>query len=167
MANYQWKPLTDEKKFEDLVNDLCSVKYNLEFQIYGRKGQKQHGIDGYAWVENNEFILHQCKNKLLTRSDNLILKDLLNDLEKETESMIKEFVKKKKYKIKTFIFANSFKRDTALQDRANELCQKYDVSIIIWSWDDISEMLEKYDSVASRYYDKKNEDGQWIETKNY
>jgi hypothetical protein len=40
MADYQWKPLTDEKKFEDLLNELCFKKYGLEFQIYGRKGQK-------------------------------------------------------------------------------------------------------------------------------
>ncbi len=166
MADYQWKPLTDEKKFEDLVNDLCSAKYGLEFQIYGRKGQKQHGIDGYAWIKDNEFILHQCKNKLLTRSDSIILKDLLNDLEKETKATTEEFIKNKKYSVKTFIFANSFKRDTSLQDKANKLSQEYNISIIVWSWDDISEMLEIYSSVANRYYDK-NEDGQWIETRNY
>ena len=144
MADYQWKPLTDEKKFEDLVNDLCSKKYGLEFQIYGRKGQKQYGIDGFALTKDKKHILHQCKNKMITRSDKDIRAELLKDLANETEAMVQEFVKNKKYDVEKFIFANSFKRDTKLQDKAIELSSLYSIMIIVWSWDEISDMLEKY-----------------------
>jgi len=152
MADYQWKPLTDEKKFEDLVNDLCSEKYGLEFQIYGRKGQKQHGIDGSALTKENKYILHQCKNKDTSRSSKLIKKELLKDLETETNAMIKEFIEGKGYTLDRFIFANSFKRDTDIQNRATELSSTHSIVIIVWSWDEISDMLEEYISVGRKYY---------------
>ena len=165
MADYQWKPLTDEKKFEDLVNDLCSEKYGLEFQIYGRKGQKQHGIDGSALTSDKKHILHQCKNKMISRTDSAIQSELLKDLDTETEAMLKEFVVNKKYRVDKFIFANSFKRDTKIQNRATELSSTHSIMVIVWSWDEISDMLEEYDSVAKKYYAKYN--GQKIETNTY
>ena len=152
MADYQWKPLTDEKKFEDLVNDLCSKKYGLEFQIYGRKGQKQYGIDGSALTRENKHILHQCKNKMISRGDSAIQKELLRDLETETNAMVEEFIKGKGYTLDRFIFANSFKRDIKIQNRATELSSTHSFLIIVWSWDEISDMLEEYMDVAKRYY---------------
>ena len=150
MADYQWIPLTDEKKFEDLVNDLCSKKYGIEFQIYGRKGQKQYGIDGSALTKENKSILHQCKNKMISRTDSTIQSELLKDLETETTAMIKEFIEKKNYNLDKFIFANSFKRDTKLQDKATELSTNF--TVVVWSWDDISDMLEEYTDIAKKYY---------------
>jgi len=152
MANYQWNPLTDEKKFEDLVNDLCSAKYSLEFQIYGRKGQKQYGIDGSALSKDKKHILYQCKNKTISRNDSAIQKELLNDLETETNSMKAEFIDKKGYILDKFIFANAFKRDTKLQDKATELSLLYTITVVIWSWDEISDMLEEYIDIAKKYY---------------
>jgi len=152
MGNYQWNSLTDEKEFEDLVNILCSKKYGLEFQIYGRKGQKQYGIDGSALTKDNKHILYQCKNKDTSRSANLIQKELLKDLETETNAMIGEFMEKKTYIIDKFIFANSGKRDTKLQGKADELSRKYNILVIVWSWDEISDMLEEYIDIAQKFY---------------
>ena len=152
MADYQFLALTDEKKFEDLINDLCCKKYTLEFQIYGRKGQKQYGIDGSALTKDNKHILHQCKNKMLSRDDVKTQKELLDDLEKETNSMVNEFIQGKGYIVEEFIFANSFKRDTKLQDKAIELSKKYKISITVWSWDEIVEMLEDNMDIARKYY---------------
>jgi len=169
MANYQWNPLTDEKEFENLVNDLCSKKYALEFQIYGRKGQKQYGIDGSTLTKENKHILHQCKNKMISRSDSAIQKELLNDLETETKAIKEEFVEKKGYTLDRFIFANSFKRDTKLQDKAIELSSTNSIMIIVWSWDEITNMLEEYDEIAKKYYPqyfKKNNNIQ-IKTNTY
>ena len=152
MADYQWNPLKDENKFEDLVNDLCSKKYGIEFQIYGRKGQKQYGIDGSALTKDNKHILHQCKNKMISRRDKAIQSELLKDLETETNAMIKEFIDGKGYTLDRFILANSFKRDTKLQDKATELSVTYDIVVIVWSWDEISDMLEEYTVIAQKYY---------------
>ena len=164
MADYQWNPLIDEKKFEDLVNDLCSVKYGLEFQIYGRKGQKQYGIDGSALTNEYKHILHQCKNKMISRRDSDIQSELLNDLETETNSMIVEFIEKRRYVLDKFIFANSFKRDTKLQDKAIELSQSNGITVVIWSWDEISDMLEEYMDIAKKYYLENFQDDGSIKT---
>ena len=154
MADYQWNELTDEKKFEELVNDLCSKKYGIEFQIYGRKGQKQYGIDGFALTQDNKHILYQCKNKDTSRASTTIQSELLKDLETETSAMIKEFIEKKVYIIDRFIFVNSFKRDTKLQNKATELSVTHGIVIIVWSWDEISDMLEEYPDIAQKYYSK-------------
>ena len=52
MSKYQFPALKDEKEFEDLINDLCTAKYGIEFQVYGRKGQKQNGIDGLSFSKD-------------------------------------------------------------------------------------------------------------------
>ena len=153
MAKHQWIALTDEKQFEDLVNDLCKRRYDLDnFQLFGRKGQKQYGIDGFAQTQNRSLILHQCKNKMLSRDGSSIQKELLKDLEQETISMVEEFIVDKKYSVECFIFANSFKQDTQLQHKAIELSSKYSIEILIWSWDEISNMLDEYLDVAQKYY---------------
>ncbi len=57
MSKYQFPPLKDEKEFESLINDLCKQKYDIEFQVYGRKGQKQDGIDGISFSSNKKKIV--------------------------------------------------------------------------------------------------------------
>jgi hypothetical protein len=89
---------------------------------------------------------------MITRSDKAIQAELLKDLANETEAMVQEFVENKEYKVDKFIFANSFKRDTKLQDKAIELSSLYSIMIIVWSWDEISDMLEEYKDIAKRYY---------------
>jgi len=61
--------LKDEKEFETLVNDLCISYYGIDFQVYGRRGQKQSGIDGLSFSKDEKQIVYQCKNKLIGRDD--------------------------------------------------------------------------------------------------
>lgn len=146
MSKYQF-PLKDEKEFELLVNDLCESKYGIKFQVYGRKGQKQSGIDGLSFSKNEKQIVYQCKNKLIARDDTKIQTELLKDIENEVQSASTKFTN-----IDTFIFANSFKQDTILQDRAIELTSQYDFTVVVWSWEEIEGLLEKYPTVAKHYY---------------
>lgn len=147
MSNYQFSPLKDEKEFESLVNDLCEEKYDFEFQVYGRKGQKQSGIDGLSFSKNEKKIVYQCKNKLIIRDDKEIRAELLEDLENEVKSASAKFPN-----IDTFIFANSFKQDTALQDKAADMSRLYGFTVIVWSWEEIEGLLEKNLKVAKQYY---------------
>ncbi|MDD2828955.1 MAG: ATP-binding protein [Sulfuricurvum sp.] len=146
MSKYQF-PLKDEKEFELLVNDLCAEKYGFDFQVYGRKGQTQSGIDGLSFAKNEKQIVFQCKNKLIARDDTKIQKELLADIEDEVQSASTKFTN-----IDTFIFANSFKQDTVLQDRAIELTFQYGFTVVLWSWEEIEGLLEKYPTVAKHYY---------------
>jgi len=147
MSRYQFLPLKDEKEFESLVNDLCEAKYGIDFQVYGRKGQKQSGIDGLSFSKNEKQIVYQCKNKDITRTDTKIKTELLADIENEVKSASAEFLN-----IDTFIFANSFKQDTVLQDKAINLTNSYEFTVIVWSWEEIESLLEKYPNVAKQYY---------------
>lgn len=147
MSRYQFSPLKDEKEFESLVNDLCEEKYGLEFQVYGRKGQKQSGIDGLCFSKHEKQIVYQCKNKLIIRDDKEIRTELLEDLENEVKSASTKFTC-----IDTFVFANSFKQDTALQDKAADMSRLYGFTVIVWSWEEIEGLLEKNLKVAKQYY---------------
>lgn len=147
MSKYQFLPLKDEKEFESLVNDLCVEKYGIEFQVYGRKGQKQSGIDGLSFSKDEKQIVYQCKNKDITRSDAKIKTELLGDIQTEVKSASAEFPN-----INTFIFANSFKQDTVLQDKATDLTKQYGFTVIVWSWEEIEGLLEKHLNIAKQYY---------------
>lgn len=147
MSKYQFLPLKDEKEFESLVNDLCVEKYGIEFQVYGRKGQKQNGIDGLSFSKDEKQIVYQCKNKDITRTGAKIKTELLGDIQTEVKSASAEFPN-----INTFIFANSYKQDTVLQDKAIDLTNQYGFTVIVWSWEEIEGLLEKHLNVAKQYY---------------
>lgn len=147
MSKYQFLPLKDEKEFESLVNDLCEEKYGIDFQVYGRKGQKQSGIDGLSFSKYKKQIVYQCKNKIIARDDKKIQAELLDDIDTEVKSASAEFSS-----IDTFIFANSFKQDTVLQDKALDLNNNYGFTVIVWSWEEIEGLLEKHLNVAKQYY---------------
>ncbi len=136
MANYEWQQLKDDKKFEELINELCIQEYKREFQLYGRNGQKQNGIDGKC---SKGEICFQCKNK----ND---LTKLREDLESDTQLMMDKFTPVKS------IFACAAQRDTKLQDLAEVLSKKHSIEIIVWSWNEIEGMIEKYEDVAKKFY---------------
>ena len=147
MNKYQFPELKDEKEFESLVNDLCEEKYGVEFQVYGRKGQKQNGIDGLSFSKDKKQIVYQCKNKIIARNDKKIQAELLDDIDTEVKSANADFSS-----IDTFIFANSFKQDTALQNKASALTNDYGFTVIVWSWEEIEGLLEKHLNIAKQYY---------------
>lgn len=153
MSKYQYPPLKDEKEFESLVNDLCKKEYNnSNFQLYGRKGQKQYGIDGIVLDGETKLIVHQCKNKLISNNDANVRKDLLKEIDVEVKAFNEEFILEKNLKCDIFIFANSWKQDTELQNKSLELSRKYDFNIIVWSWNEIEDRLECYQEIAKQYY---------------
>ncbi|NCD13487.1 MAG: ATP-binding protein, partial [Epsilonproteobacteria bacterium] len=147
MSRYQFLPLTDEKEFESLVNDLCEAKYGIDFQVYGRRGQEQSGIDGLSFSTNQKQIVYQCKNKLIMRNDKEIRAELLKDIEYEVKSASAKFAH-----IDTFIFANSSKQDTVLQDKAIDLTHQYGFAVLVWSWGEIENLLEENLKIAKQYY---------------
>jgi len=70
----QIPPLNDENQFEKLIRDSCRKIYNdNSFELYGRRGERQHGVDGYS-LTKNEIIAFQCKKKDVqnTKEDKLL-----------------------------------------------------------------------------------------------
>lgn len=61
-------------------------------------------------------IVYQCKNKIIARDDKKIQAELLHGINTEVKSVNAKFSN-----IDMFVFANSFKQDTVLQDKALDL----------------------------------------------
>jgi hypothetical protein len=59
----QFPPLDNDKEFEELVRDICRNIFNEpSFDLYGRRGEAQFGIDGYAIIKD-KILAFQCKKK--------------------------------------------------------------------------------------------------------
>lgn len=89
----------DEYEFEQMTADVLTLKYNTPFRPFGRRGQKQYGIDILS--TENPNIVAQCKNYTLTHQD---IDKIVTNFEFEFSQNIKEFV-----------IATSMRCDTNLQ----------------------------------------------------
>ena len=132
---YIFPKLQDEKLFEDLCKDILEKEYKQNFSIYGRKGQKQKGID---ILNNNSEIIVQCKNY---KSNIKFLNNILSDLA----------VAEKNFNFKKFIIMTSLSRDTKIQDRIVEINNEKKYEIEIFFWDDIEIKISKY-KLFNEYY---------------
>ena len=80
---YQLPPLLDEDIFEKLVRDILRREYDDPgIECFGRKGQGQHGIDGFSPAKSG--VTFQCKLKDTRFKADVSLRDILSS-EMETE----------------------------------------------------------------------------------
>jgi hypothetical protein len=143
--SYQYEPLSEEYKFQTFLKDLFNAQYNcLNFEEYGLRGHIQHGIDIYS---PNLRIAVQAKKKDIHRSQNSIIKELLNDLS-ETLKQIKNFP----HPIDQLYFATTTKKHIAIQNACIAASQAYGVSVVFLSWDDIQLILSDHLTVRSQYF---------------
>ena len=130
-SEWQVNKFTNESGFETFCLDLFKAVFKDSFgKKYGRKGQKQHGIDLY-FPQVKKVV--QCK----VRSDKLTLLEIQEDLEK-----FKEFPHEG-YEI---IFATTANRDKNLQDD----CLK--INTQIYAWEDLLELLDLNLDIFYRYF---------------
>lgn len=148
---YQYYPLENEKLLEHLIRDILALEYTsyCPFDLYGNRGQGQHGNDIIGYNQFGHMILAQVKKKSLSR--NKIKEELLNDLEKEVESIISHFHKDK---IDIIFFATTHGRDKDIQDKAVELTRQYGIKIIYWGWDTIEEKVSFSNEIQKKYFHK-------------
>ncbi|PKH98588.1 hypothetical protein CXF78_17990, partial [Shewanella sp. 11B5] len=87
MEKYTFPMIKDEIQFENFTRDFVKLLYkNLNFQLYGKRGQAQYGIDGFS-TEGN--IYFQSKHKSKSDFKDKVLLDELNDELKKAKSKIK------------------------------------------------------------------------------
>lgn len=127
---------TDEHEFEDMVADALSQKYNATFQTFGRRGQKQYGVDVLS--NTNADIVAQCKNYALTATD--------------IDRIIDEFALEQG--IKNFIIATSMDRDTHLQIYVQNINAQRNYSFIVTMmfWDEIAPYIAQTPVLYTKYY---------------
>lgn len=121
-----------DSEFEDMCVDVLSQKYGTSFQRFGRKGQRQNGIDLYA---DNFKIVAQCKNHHNYRS-------IVSEIQSDYDEAIKEFGPQK------FIVATSLNRDVNIQTQISNIAQ----NIEILFWEDIQQIICNDNMMLQRFY---------------
>jgi len=145
--SYQLPPPLDEDKFEELVRDLMRRVYDdPAIERFGRRGQRQSGIDGLSPADPT--VTFQCKLKDTRHEpDNRIRAVLLTEMEEElrkTDGLAKPLTR--------FIFASTFKNDTRLQNKAASLSTTT-LTVEYWGWETITERIWEYaDQLIPKYY---------------
>src|ERR1051325_1288761 len=126
--SYQLPPLSDEYGFEMLVRDILRRVYDDPgVERFGRRGQTQHGIDGFSAADSS--ITFQCKLKdVRYESDERLRNALLAEMEEELEK-----TRGLARQPRRFIFATTFKNDANLQQKAPALSDEL-LTVEYWGW---------------------------------
>jgi len=129
----------NEQDFEDLCRDLCGVLW-AGAQLYGRRGQKQHGIDIDCRTAEGRVGV-QCKNYHQGIETSLLDQDV-------------EKARTLRPSMKRLIFATSAARDKVLQDHLAEIAERTDApdfAVEIWFWDFLCRKLDDHEDLRRRW----------------
>ena len=102
LAMYTITPPTDPAEFENICMDYLMSKYDADATLYGRKGQKQHGVDILVTLKTQEYFFAQCKDVRTVSTTNI-------------DSWIKKG-EECKIPMKEFILIVSTDRDAKIQE---------------------------------------------------
>lgn len=148
LSNFQFFPIINDRIFEDFVCDIFNnVDKTNSYELYGRKGQKQHGIDIYSFEK--ETVI-QCKHKLITRLDQKIREELLSDFSNELDRF-KVFNESMGGHFKKFIIASTYKNDAQLTTECMKLSIQQNISLEYWSWERLTKYIQG--DIFDKYYD--------------
>lgn len=127
-------------QFEILTQIVFSVLYKRPFELYGRNGQDQSGIDLFS----KDFeICVQCKNYQGYDA----AKRLHDGMEHDILVAYKKFGKS----IKKYILATTVMRDNRIQDYIDILAQEYKSDIIVFFWEDFQVALKQHPEIIVKY----------------
>lgn len=144
------KPKSPET-FENLVCDLANDLHNTtSFNLYGRKGQNQKGIDIISFELN---IVIQCKLRTLNLNKRETKVNFLNEIIKDINNIFSNGFKPSK-----IIIATTIESDTTLQDYLNTtmLFNQIGCNIEFWSWTKISSEIFLFNNIVNKYYSYRN-----------
>ncbi|QKG28606.1 hypothetical protein [Campylobacter sp. RM16187] len=132
--------------FESIVCDLLNNIHNTtSFSLYGRNGQKQHGVDILSYEKN---IICQCKLRNHVNSKSSI-RNFINDVKKDIE-----FILKSNNIPRKIIIATTLENDTFLQNNLNGYLALNNslVCIEFWSREYISNYIFSFREILNKYY---------------
>lgn len=126
------------EEFESICRDVIEKMYNCKFQKYGRKGQKQRGIDLIS-TDYDKTIAVQCKNYSNTRKKEF-LKTINNDIH-EVEKI---------ESIDILIIMTAINTDKDIQDFITSIMSSF--KIIVVFWDEIEDVVLENKKIMTNYY---------------
>ncbi len=139
---------TNSEEFESMVRDICALEWNdPHTEKYGRRGQKQCGVDVYGRPVNRAGSYRGAQCKLRTTGA------LLTEDEIEAEvAQAKSFP----HPLDRLILVTNTLRDKNTQfliDRVNEREIAEDgFQVAIWFWDNLTERLAAHRHLIVKYY---------------
>lgn len=133
--------LINSYEFENLLADL----FNLEeahsgYYVFGRRGQKQSGIDVYS---NQSKTAIQCKYKDKAQNVLAIKKEIETEVRKAMDSQLE---------IRHYIFATTSPHDKDLQIFSAELSENIPFPISFLGWEEIRKKVIKYPNILNHYF---------------
>ena len=142
--------------FEKLLKGVVDVIWKQEgWQIYGRGGQNQSGIDLFGYDDEKRFTGIQCKKVSQTNSDGQLLSISLLT-ERTIRKEIENAEKIDNPKLERLIFATTSSRDVNIQNviRKINVDRKKDSKFVIdiWFWDDIQIYIENHIGLMYFYF---------------
>lgn len=141
MSHFIFPRLTDEKQFEHLVADCYRAIYpESHVDEYGRRGQKQYGIDITVQMESQLWCI-QCKNY-----ETISVSHIDELLSKCTYYSINPFSK--------LIIATAASNDTKIVDYLIKVrnARRVPFDLMYLSWERICNLIEKNPAVYQKYY---------------
>jgi hypothetical protein len=141
-------PLTNPDRFESMIRDICALEWNdPHTEKFGRKGQKQYGVDVYGQPADLDGGYRAAQCKLRTKNQNLTKQEI----EREVNEA-KEFP----HALDSIIIVTDGPRDTHTQiivDQINARQVDNDsFRVVIWFWDNVTERLATYPKLIVKYY---------------
>ncbi len=140
--------LINADEFESLIRDICAFEWNdPHTEKFGRKGQKQYGVDVYGQPVDGQGKYRGSQCKLRTEGKQL------TELEIETEvNEAKQFP----HDLDRLIIVTDAPRDKNTQILVDQISTR-EISnggfqVSIWFWDNITERLAAYPKLIVKYY---------------
>ncbi|HBV7915739.1 hypothetical protein [Klebsiella quasipneumoniae] len=132
--------------FEDFSLSYLSEKYNLDFTRFGRRGQRQDGIDGLTYYipDNDKIDVVQCKNYNKT-----ILQ--YNIIAKDVDAILNSTLS-----IKTIYYITPGERSSKIQKEIVNLVKRLkfenDITFIFMHYDDMFSSLDLYPKLVKMFF---------------
>ncbi len=137
MTKYQFPKINNHIQFEYFTRDLLRLIYeDSSFELYGRHGQAQYGLDG---SNSSGCIFFQCKHKSSSNITDATVENELNSEFQKAEDKIIELSKSQNSK---YLFFTTHHNTTNIQDKARNL-SKDNITVEYWGWTTIEDYLNQ------------------------
>ena len=138
---YNYPKPANWQDFQRFMKDLLNEKYGGGFDVYGRIGQRQDGIDVLG-RSNKDVIGVQCR-----KVQKLTIEIVKTEVAKTDKSTLR---------LNKFIFATTFPLDAPIQKKMLKLNEmrrkKAQFEIEIWFWDTIEDEINGDIKIKEKYY---------------
>jgi hypothetical protein len=158
-------PVANWADFEELTNEVAKYKLNGSFDIYGRGGQAQYGIDILGYDKDFNSIGIQCKHKKFSKAGKelgLTSEITIDIIKKELENIkkLEELKESGKsdygFEFYRYVLATTSFRDTKIQNELDKLnrerikTKKFPIEI--WFWETFDVELNKHSDLMYFFY---------------